>query len=216
MPDRPAAFVVLDLASLVVFDSGGLERCLDVVLRACDLPDDARGEPSRRPSSEPRLRHVYGALERVLVAHVTCDPFVGSIPSVSFFLARLRARGVLAFGAAAFSPALSRAIARRFGWDELGLRIVTTQGDGAPLWSAALASAEDRGLAALDGVFVSDDNWELASAAKRGCSRAIALGPGGESLTSLGVRAAPSLRDALRHLGGWLLTPAGGAVGPAR
>src|SRR5688572_14479900 len=58
----PPLFVAVDLASVTTLEPAGLRRCLDTVFTAADARDG--------------LRSVFGMLERVLVAHVTCDPFV--------------------------------------------------------------------------------------------------------------------------------------------
>lgn len=157
------------------------------------------------------LRRVYGALDRVLVAHVTCDPFVSTREGMSELVRWLRRnRGVDALGVATFSPTVRRAILRRFGWED----VLGAETDGpagrtaadacAPLWPEILASiARSRlgSIAASEVAFVSDDAWELGYAVGAGCGRAIHVDPSSsgrhhdDQLDALGIFCARTLAD---------------------
>jgi hypothetical protein len=100
-------FVAIDLASVTTLEPSGLRRCLDTVFTAADSRDG--------------LRTVFGALERVLVAHVTCDPFVSERRGTRDLLRWLANHQIPVVGTASFTPAVAQALARRFGWRVFGM-----------------------------------------------------------------------------------------------
>jgi hypothetical protein len=63
-----------------------------------------------------------------------------------------------------------------------------------PLWSAAALAAEACGFDRESGAFVSDDGWEVTSAARRGCRRAIMFGPASCGTVDAGVVSSATLR----------------------
>lgn len=154
----PPLFVAIDLASVTTLEPAGLRRCLDTVFTAADSRDG--------------LRTVFGVLERVLVAHVTCDPFVSERRGTRDLLRWLAARRVPVVGTAAFTPAVARALARRFGWSTLGFGVVSCDGRA---WDTIEAAARARGMAPENVAYLADDRWELAHAAKRGCGMTFDL-----------------------------------------
>jgi hypothetical protein len=207
MLERTTAFVVLDLASVVVFGAPGVRRCVDTALRACDADEGI--------ADERVLRQVCGALERVLVAHVTCDPFVHAAAGARLFLSSLRVRGLLPVGVGSFSAAVAGAIARRFGWQDEGLLIAPSPRDGEPLWSSALRVVAEHGWTAAHGVFLSDDNWELASASARGCPLPLAFGPRSGAIPAPAVTRVRTLAEALATIDGVLAAATTTVVEPA-
>lgn len=149
------------------------------------------------------LRRVYSTLDRVLVAHLTTDPFVEEIEGTTELLRWLGRANIPVMGVATFAPVVTRAITRRFGWDE-ETTVVDTTGhiDGAPLWSAVAREASVRGIAPDDVAFVSDDPWELGYAAGAGCGLPIHIGEADpDELDALGIRSASSLLEASYLLG---------------
>lgn len=145
-------FVAVDLASVTTLEPAGLRRCLDTVSTAADGRDG--------------LRTVFGVLERVLVAHVTCDPFVAEKRGTRELLRWLSSRRVPVVGTAGFTPAVAQALSRRFGWSALGLTILPCDGLG---WDTIAPAARALGIAAERTAYVADDPWELAYAAEHGC-----------------------------------------------
>jgi hypothetical protein len=107
-------FVAVDLASVTTLEPAGLRRCLDTVFTASDSRDG--------------LRTVFGALERVLVAHVTCDPFVAERRGMRELLRFLSSRRIPIVGTASFAAPIAQAIARRFGWSAFGLNVLSANG----------------------------------------------------------------------------------------
>lgn len=158
MITTPPLFVALDLASVTTLEPAGLRRCLDTVFTASDSHDG--------------LRTVFGALERVLVAHVTCDPFVSERRGMRELLRWLASRRVPVVGTASFAPAIAQAIARRFGWSAYGLSVVPADGLA---WDAIAPAAEARGIPTERIAYLGDNQWELAHAAKHGCGMTFDL-----------------------------------------
>jgi hypothetical protein len=161
----PPLFVALDLASVTTLEPAGLRRCLDTVFAAADSRDG--------------LRTVFGVLERVLVAHVTCDPFVAERRGTRDLLRWLAGKGVPVIGTAAFTPAVAQAIARRFGWPAFGLTVLPCEGRA---WDAIEAAARASGVPPERVAYLADDPWELTHATQRGCGRTFDL-----STTTIGA-----------------------------
>jgi hypothetical protein len=162
----PPIFVAVDLASVTTLEPAGLRRCLDTVFTAADWM-------SRPPPGPPRdsLR-VFGVLERVLVAHVTCDPFVAERRGTRDLLRWLSSRRIPIAGTAAFTPAVAHALARRFGWSAFGVKVLPCDGLA---WDAIAPAARAHGVPAERVAYLADDRWELAHAAKRGCGMTFDL-----------------------------------------
>lgn len=154
----PPLLVAVDLASVITLEAAGLRRCLDTVFTAADSRDG--------------LRTVFGVLERVLVAHVTCDPFVTERRGTRDLFRWLSGRRVPIIGTAAFTPAVAQAIARRFGWSSLGLDVLACE--DRP-WETVASAALARNVPPERVAYLADDGWELAHAAKRGCGRTFDL-----------------------------------------
>lgn len=195
MESSAKPLVILDLASSFVMDPKGLDRCLDVVMRA--------GEHDEPPSSS-RLRRVYGALDRVLVAHVTCDPHVTPAFGMTQLLRRLRRLDdARVFGVATFAPVVARALLRRFGWTDI-IAIepddTPTEADQSPLWTSALSIARRYHHSPEDIALVSEDARELTYAVAGGCGLGIHLRRDARSNGEGRLRQARSWADAADHL----------------
>jgi hypothetical protein len=150
--------VVLDLSACVVVDPKKLQHCLDTSQKASD-----EGGPS------PRLDGLLETLDRVLLAHVTSDPFVDELAGTSALLRTLARADVPTFGLATFAPAVIGAITKRFGWElSFGTAHATS-----PMWTAAALAADLAGYRPEQVAFVSDDPWELGQAASHGCGLPI-------------------------------------------
>jgi hypothetical protein len=172
-------FVVLDLSACVVVDPAKLQRCLDTSLRASEEPSG--------------LDELLETLDRVLLAHVTSDPFVDERAGTSALLRSLARHRVPTFGLATFAPPVIAAITERFGWH---LTYGAAQA-ASPVWSAAALAADLAGFERAQVAFVSDDPWEVAHAANDGCGLAIHVGAGPRRVEDAhpGVLHVPSMHD---------------------
>jgi hypothetical protein len=193
-------FVAIDLASLVLQEPTAVRRCLENAARVCET----EGGPA-----DPRaLRRLAGAVDRVLAAHFTCDPDVDTLPGARFLLERLQRRGVAVIAVARFGAPVVRALVRRFGWDTCDVILAQSPDEEIPLWSVALEAAETCGVDPDAGAFLSDDGFEVACAARRGCRRPIVLGARARETVGLDVAASETLSGVLG-----LLEPTTGPAG---